>query len=278
MLQARQIKLALRKAIVSLKSRVPIFYETGLTSFSFMRVIEALPVEKPLRFLVERGAAKQEVMVTLKPMSDDMLDQYENEGQKLFQKGEVLLMNHDAYGALECFKGALWYSPDMPVYHTAIGDAYWRIGLTDLAIDELHKAIAYEPQQYAYYVLGSIYLAKEDYANAMANLHKAIAMNPKDAGTWGQFGYCYFQKEMYAEALPYYEKAAALSQTVPGVMYYLAVCYDKLHQDAKAIAQYHKYLDINDANQTMRKVAQDRISFLNGTLAPPMDFKKEKNN
>ena len=205
------------------------FYDTELDPSGFKTVLSNVPVGEKIRFIVKREEKEKELKVTLATLDEKQIEENAMEAVKLFQKGQVMMNYGDAYGALDVFKNAVWLNPHEPLYYAALGDAYYRIGLIDFAIDELKKSIRMRPQHFPYYLLGTIHLEKNEFKQAISAFNKSIALNPKDMDIRERLGYCYFQEDLFEEALVVYQKVYQIDINATNAIYFIASCYDKLH-------------------------------------------------
>ncbi len=249
------------------------FYEKELDPSGLMSILPLLPVGEKVNFVIEREGKKKKLGITLSELDQKQIEENAVEAVRVFQKGQVLMNYGDPYGALEVFKKAIWLNPYEPLYYAALGDAYYRIGLVDFAIDELKKSVRMRAQHFPYYLLGVIYIEKNDFKQAIYALTKAVALNPKDIEMREKLGYCYFQEELFEEALQAYQKIYNLDSNSSNAIYFIASCYDKLHDIKRAHYFYKKYLslDVKNTNEGMRKAAEDRVNFLSGVSVPTIN-------
>lgn len=100
-------------------------------------------------------------------------------------------------------------SPEV-VQHVQAGLDAQKQGKLDTAIDEFRKVTELEPTLPAAFVnLGAVYMAKQDYADAIAPLKRAVELNPELVGAHQMLGYALLAQGYAAEAIPHFEKAQA---------------------------------------------------------------------
>jgi len=226
--------------------------------------VPLLPIGKKIVCTILRGGKNIKRKIKLLPLAEDQKRYNIEQSYIVFNKGNILLNNGDAYGALELFKHALWLNPYEPLFYSALGDAYYRIGLEDFAIDELQKAVHMAPHRFGYYVLADIYLGQKEYSNASEAFQKVLALGPADIELWGKLGFCYFQLEKYADALTMYQNALRIQEDLPIATYYAAQCFDKQHNTEKALYFYRRFSALGYLDEEMSKKSKERIDFLSG--------------
>lgn len=267
-------KAGLKRGDIIVEVNDYVFYQQGLNPSTFMRVLENVPLDKESRVLVRRGEETVELTMVIEKMSQEMIEESIEEAFRVFQQGEMQLAMGNTYGALELFKNAIWLNPDEPLYYTALGDVYYRLGLVEFAIDELEKSIRLQPQHFPYYLLGVIYMQREKWEDAINVFSKAVAINPKDIETRERLATCYFNMNLFADALYHYQKAQKINPDAPVSTYYMAACYDKLHNDDSAIYYYEKFLELDSINEEMNQAARDRLEILKGKVVPAVGIKE----
>lgn len=115
-------------------------------------------------------------------------------------------MMHAIFSLLLAFQTV---SPEV-VQHVQAGLDAQKQGKLDTAIDEFRKVTELEPTLPAAFVnLGSVYMAKQDYADAIAPLKRAVELNPELVGAHQMLGYALLAQGYAAEAIPHFEKAEA---------------------------------------------------------------------
>ncbi|MGD0189556.1 MAG: tetratricopeptide repeat protein [Rhizomicrobium sp.] len=101
----------------------------------------------------------------------------------------------------------------------------------------LQLAIAYSNR-------GAAYADKGLYGKAIADLNKAIALDPDDADAYNGRAWTYHLMGDDAKALPDVEKAMALVPDTPDTVETRAEIFEKLGRRGKAIADYRATLEL----------------------------------
>jgi tetratricopeptide (TPR) repeat protein len=236
------------------------YADKELDPSTFMSVLALLPINKEIICTIKRDEQTIEIPLLLRPMTSEEMEKAVHEALLLFRQGQFLLNNGDTYGALDFFKNALWLNPYEPLYYASIADAYYRIGLTDFAIDELKTSIRMSPQFFPYFLLGTIYTEEEDYDQAILYFTKALALDATDIQVREKLGYCFMRKDMDREALAVFQKVLEIKENAPLALFFAAVTSEKLDDFEKAIVYYKKYLATDPSDSPMRRQAEDKIA------------------
>ncbi len=107
-----------------------------------------------------------------------------------------------------------------------LGLAYHDKGMYDVAIAELKRAIEINPNlAEAHYNLGNTYYKKGMYDVAIVEYKKAIEINPYNDSAYCNLGVVYRHKGMYDEAIIQYKKAIEINPNNPEAYNNLGVVY-----------------------------------------------------
>jgi tetratricopeptide (TPR) repeat protein len=144
-----------------------------------------------------------------------------------------------------------------------LGNVYARMAAKDNKY--LDKAIkAYEAAVKAnpgydevYFNLGIMYMKKDDFENAEANLDISVRINPLNAEAWRSLGDAKGQQGKHAQAIKMYEKAIELSPQ-DAILWNNLGYYNEITGDLReSLANYIRALEINpdfnSANLNMRR-------------------------
>jgi tetratricopeptide (TPR) repeat protein len=114
------------------------------------------------------------------------------------------------------------------------------------AIADLDKAISLNPDYAeAYNSRGLTYRALKDYQKAIADYDKAIALNPKLALAYTNRGIIYHALKEYPKAIADFDKAIEINANHTYAYNSRGNTYAELKEHAKAIADYTKAIEIN---------------------------------
>ena len=237
---------------------------------SFMSVLSILPLGEESTFVIHRsdtetGEVKRlSFNVPVHPMSKVQMENNAKQALVLFQKGQFLLNNGDVYAALDVFKNAIWLNPYEPLFYASLADAYYRIGLTEFAIEEVQKSIGLNSQHFSFFLLRTIYIDQQKYAMAVHSLTKALALNSSDVQIREKLGYCYMKQEKYEKALSAFKTVLRQKEHSPSALFFSGRCSEKLNRLQDALIFYKKYLATDPSQKGMREEAQNKISELRG--------------
>lgn len=105
-----------------------------------------------------------------------------------------------------------------------------------------------------YYQLGSVYLRKKLYAQAIALFNKAL----KEGGdnipeVYNALGFSYFAQDQYDLAIKNYKEAIALQEGYVTAINNLGHAYEKKKLLPQAIELYEQVLVLDDKNETAKR-------------------------
>lgn len=146
----------------------------------------------------------------------------------------------------------------------------WRTRITETRLNQLQQQVTSGQASPAdYYELGSIYLRKKLYVQAIHQLHKALkGWDEQDAAglakVYNALGYAYFSQEQYDLAIRQYREALKWQPDYVTAMNNLGHAYEKKKLTAQALEMYEQALQIAPENPT----AKQRANALRKRLAP----------
>jgi tetratricopeptide (TPR) repeat protein len=108
-----------------------------------------------------------------------------------------------------------------------------------------------------YYELGSIYLEKKMFIQAIAMFKRAIAIEdskiPEMAPVYNALGYAYFGQEQYDLAIRQYKEAIKLEPEYVTAMNNLGHAYEQKKMTPQALDVYEQALEIEPNNETAKR-------------------------
>jgi tetratricopeptide (TPR) repeat protein len=108
-----------------------------------------------------------------------------------------------------------------------------------------------------YYELGSIYLEKKMFIQAIAMFKRAIAIEggkiPEMAPVYNALGYAYFGQEQYDLAIRQYKEAIKLEPEYVMAMNNLGHAYEQKKMTPQALDVYEQALTIEPNNETAKR-------------------------
>ena len=149
--------------------------------------------------------------------------------------GFLYLQNHRPQDAVQPLEKAAAKRPNDLEINSNLGSAYLDSGQTDKALTQyllVEKLDAHFPQ--AAYNVGTLFLAKKEYSNAVGAFKHALDLSPNDAYAWNDLGFAYEGLQSVDKAAPAYAKAAALKAD-SAFCRNAGFAYFKLHQYNEAI-------------------------------------------
>ena len=115
----------------------------------------------------------------------------------------------------------------------------------DLAFPRAKLATQLAPDLFqSWFILGSLYLQKEDYTPAITSLQKARKLAPEEEAVLFTLGSAYFREGNYRAAVNYIEAGLKKESEAPEALFDLGNAYLKLRKYSKSIASYQKAIDL----------------------------------
>lgn len=114
----------------------------------------------------------------------------------------------------------------------------------ELALSRAKLATQLAPNEYQpWFILGTLYIIKQELDPGVKALEKALALQPEEAGIKFTLGNAYFQQGKYQQAATELEEGLKIKSDVPSAQFDLGNAYFKLERMAEAIAVYQKAVD-----------------------------------
>jgi tetratricopeptide (TPR) repeat protein len=143
-------------------------------------------------------------------------------------------------------KNKTWTDAD---FYVACGISYGGAKQYDKAIADLKKAIEIDPRSSdALNNLGLYYNEKGDIENTIKSLNKSIEVNPNFDKAYYNLGNTYAKQGDYNKAIEFYKKAIAIDSTYEDAYNNTGNSYAAMKDYANAITYYKKVIEINPSN------------------------------
>jgi tetratricopeptide (TPR) repeat protein len=197
-----------------------------------------------------------------------------------FQMGTVHFNDGNYLDALKSLSRAVELAPEEAEFHNALALAYGARGLYDKAIEYFSKAISLDPMlSEAYVNLGALYLNKKewdkavdisrgalknvfyktpefaynniawgllnkgDYAGAIANLLKAVELNPKYKWGYNNLGLALERAGRDDDALRAYQSAINIDQDFAAAYLNMGIVLQRNNDKAAAMNAFNKAVE-----------------------------------
>ncbi|GAB4220068.1 MAG: hypothetical protein Kow001_00280 [Acidobacteriota bacterium] len=135
-----------------------------------------------------------------------------------FQLGVFFFYQGRYEAALESFRRTQALVPENYKVHNNLGAANANLGYYDRAIENFLSSAQIAPNYVAYTNLGTMYLRRGDYTEAVDKYRKALDLNGSDYSVWGYLANaCRKVPDCQAGYLDYYRRAAELAALRLGV-------------------------------------------------------------
>ncbi len=113
--------------------------------------------------------------------------------------------------AIQCYEAILTQSPNHPDAHHLIGEAMYRQGATEAALQHINHAIAQNPQAIYFNTRGTVLLALQQYLLAEQDLKYAIKLAPNYLEAHINLSNVFRQNHDYKNAKRFADKALSLN-------------------------------------------------------------------
>lgn len=214
----------------------------------------------------------------------DMFDECDIEAEKALNinprnakanhyKGNVISQSKAFERAEEFYKKAIEYDSEFYISYTSLGNIEASRGNYDKAIEYYKVGIKGKDADYAYAGLGSLYVDRQEYEEAIKNLDQAILFNPEYAHAYNILGIAYDELNNYAKALENYSLAIEKDPKFDSPLYNRAQLYEKNEKYPEALEDYENYLKITTKTDHFVSQAKANIKKLKEIKDLP-DFAK----
>ena len=137
-----------------------------------------------------------------------------------------------------------------------LGLAYSELGEYDASVEYFEKALEQNPSDTLYLVLGQTYFSMEEFSKSEETLLRCLNTS-KDVATQQKarflLGRIYMDREEYLKAEKQYREILAINKNSADSYYYLGSIYDELNDTIKARAEWRKALEIDPTHHGARQ-------------------------
>jgi tetratricopeptide (TPR) repeat protein len=146
--------------------------------------------------------------------------------------------------SIELFNHALQVT-NSAFAHNARGDAYYKLGQYQQAIEDFNQAILLKPYYAnAYHSRGTAYAELGQYKRALENFNEAIRLKPDSALAYYSRGTAYAKLGQYQHALENFNEVIRLQPDYAPAYYSRGDVYAELGQQSRAIEDYNKTIKL----------------------------------
>lgn len=124
-----------------------------------------------------------------------------DEALRHFHRGIILERAHRLKEAVEEYRQAISYNPNLREAHDALGSYYHRNGLLAKAAEEFHTVANLDGDFLAYFNLGYVLVELGRYDEAIETFQQCLRLEPNDLATHYEIGYIRFMQNRFEEAL-----------------------------------------------------------------------------
>lgn len=159
--------------------------------------------------------------------------------------------------AIDELSKALQYDPSTAIIYMLRGGALYKRGDLDMSLADLDRAIDLDPNlAAAFYNRGSVYYYKQDFDRAIADFSRAIAIDDTDAAAFHNRGCALMMKGKFYEAIEDINRSVQLDPRDPRVYCSRGSAYAQTGQTQKAAADYRQVKDLTADPAIIHKAEQ----------------------
>lgn len=171
------------------------------------------------------------------------LTQHPNDPALLAQLVPVLVKEGKTSGAIAALESLHQAGPGQAAVTRMLADLYTQSGMAAKA-DPLYQQLLAQgrPDAGLLTARGENLVLQQRYAEAVAVLQKAVALQPGLPDTWSDLAFAASEDKQYALVLQALDHRADYKPEVPATLFLRATALDHLHQTKQAIAYYKQFV------------------------------------
>ncbi len=165
-------------------------------------------------------------MTQILNFAHSLADRYYQEGVQYEERGAV-------DEAMAAFQRAIRASGTHAPARLALAYHYRRLDRLDKALSHCNAALAHEASAEAYFLLGHILIAKEQFPAALDALHRCLELDPNFDRARYQIAFIYYLRGEYEVAITEFHRAAQ-HESEWETLFFLGECYRMTRRPAEA--------------------------------------------
>jgi protein O-GlcNAc transferase len=167
----------------------------------------------------------------------EILDVRPLDANALHLLGVLSNQKQDNPAAIDLITRAIRITPDQPIFHNNLGNAYRDSGHCAQAIACYQKALQIKPELVETYInMGIAYHQLADFDQAMSAYQKALRLKPSSAEAHYNLGNTFKEQKLFDEAISCYRQAVSLNSMLVEASYNQASILEKKACFDEAIA------------------------------------------
>jgi len=158
------------------------------------------------------------------------------------QEKSFTLLKEGHYSlAIDELTKAIQFDPTTAIVYLLRGGAFYKKGDLDLALADLNRAIELDPNlAAAFYNRGSVYYYKKEFERAINDFSRSITIDDTDPGAFHNRGCAYMMKGQYYQAIEDISRSIMLDPHDPRVYCSRGSAYTQTGQLLKAAEDFRK--------------------------------------
>jgi len=205
-------------------------------------------IYKRTRWTIREAESLKKFIALIEDNQQESKRVYEQAAQAYFRLGYSFYANQQIDQAVEYFRHATEYNPRLLEAHVYLAQIYYEQGEMGLALEEVEKVLAIDPQN-----KDIAWFAKK--AEQSSKYGRAAYENY-------EMGYLAYKEANYTKALGYFQKAILHNPDYKEPRYYLALCYYHLRDYDSSIIQWEEVIRIdpfdNSAKLYLNKALEEK--------------------
>ena len=132
-------------------------------------------------------------------------------------------------------------------------DSYRNKKEWDRALADINKAVQLNPKNRRnYYIRGLLFYDQDNYDRAIPEFSQAIRIDPKYDEAYYYRGRSYFLKKEYKSAIPDFTESTKLDPNYAPTWFYRGLSYERLDNLDQALTNYNKAISLDDGHGSAR--------------------------
>jgi Tfp pilus assembly protein PilF/flagellar basal body-associated protein FliL len=218
---------------------------------------EEKPEEAPLSYASDLKDWLAQMPLSITERSDSKAQRYYNKGVSYQEQGKV-------EKAIDSYKKALNFNPDLMPAHLNLATAYLHLGRFKEAEQKLIYLYALKPTDCkVLYNFGLLLYQSQELASAENKLKTLLALDPLHLEGNLLMGSVYEEKGEIYRAINCFMKAYHINSVDPGVLYRLGRAWDLAGEPMKAVEYYRSFLNTpRQKEKGLESAVRDRLNYL----------------
>jgi tetratricopeptide (TPR) repeat protein len=173
------------------------------------------------------------------------------------RRGRTLAAAGNLEAAVEHYRRAIESRPELPEFHTSLGEVYALLDRLDEAEQEYLAALELNPDyDTAIFRLGRVYFRTGRFEKAATQFHQVLALDPSHGGAMMHMGILAAREDREAEAVDWFEAGLVSRPDHIDTRFNYAVALANFERWSEAVQQLEIILDANPDHRQARAMLE----------------------